>query len=191
MNGAASLADVLKKIHPYSKKCKEALDQSVSTVFHPRGYFLAHSDSVPDYVYFLEKGFAVSYRYHKDVKVVTAFWKPGEIILSPKSFFSRTKSEELIQLAMDSQLKSLSWDATRNFCNNFKEANIYARTLAIIYNSRSEQLITDLHLLTAEEHYLKLIRTYPRIEGIVSQELISSYLNITPQSLSRIKKNLS
>ncbi len=191
MNVADDLVDVLNKMYPCSPQCKVLLDQAVSAVTQPKGYFLVHSDTISSYIYFLEKGCAVSYRYQKDKKIVTGFWKPGDIIISPKSFFSQCRSEELIQLTMNSQLKSLSWEVANDLFDKHQEANIYARIITANYLTRSEQLIADLHHLSAGERYQKLIRTYPGIEGHVSQDLISSYLNITPQSLSRVKKTAS
>jgi len=44
---------------------------------------------------------------------------------------------------------------------------------------------------SAEERYLKFIKTYPKLFEQVPQNQIASYLGITPQSLSRIRKELS
>lgn len=44
---------------------------------------------------------------------------------------------------------------------------------------------------TAEEKYLELIESNAQISERLSQNLIASYLGIAPETLSRIKKNLS
>jgi CRP-like cAMP-binding protein len=43
----------------------------------------------------------------------------------------------------------------------------------------------------AEKNYLDFIRRYPDIEQSVPQHQLASYLGITPESLSRIRKQLS
>jgi CRP-like cAMP-binding protein len=43
----------------------------------------------------------------------------------------------------------------------------------------------------AEKSYLEFIRCYPDIEQSVPQHQVASYLGITPESLSRIRKQLS
>jgi CRP-like cAMP-binding protein len=45
--------------------------------------------------------------------------------------------------------------------------------------------------LTAEEKYLDFIRRYPELEQKVPQHQVASYLGITPESLSRIRKQLT
>jgi ribosomal protein L10 len=45
--------------------------------------------------------------------------------------------------------------------------------------------------LTAEEKYLKLTNTYPDIIQRVPQHMIASYLGITAETLSRIRKQIT
>jgi hypothetical protein len=43
---------------------------------------------------------------------------------------------------------------------------------------------------SAKDRYLQLIERYPKIEQLVPQYQIASYLGILPESLSRMKKQL-
>lgn len=43
--------------------------------------------------------------------------------------------------------------------------------------------------LTAQERYLNMMKNNPELIQRISQKHIASYLGITPQSLSRIRKN--
>jgi CRP-like cAMP-binding protein len=45
--------------------------------------------------------------------------------------------------------------------------------------------------LSAEEKYLKLLEVAPDIMNRASQQHIASYLSITPETLSRIRKKIS
>jgi Mn-dependent DtxR family transcriptional regulator len=47
------------------------------------------------------------------------------------------------------------------------------------------------HTDSAEERYLEFIHTYPNLEQYVAQKYIASYLGITPEFLSKVRKNLS
>ena len=44
--------------------------------------------------------------------------------------------------------------------------------------------------LTADEKYLQLVKTYPHIVQRVPQHMIASYLGISPETLSRLRKQL-
>jgi len=52
------------------------------------------------------------------------------------------------------------------------------------------QRISRIYSESAEERYLKLIKTNPQIIQSVPQHYITSYLGIKPQSLSRIRKQI-
>jgi CRP-like cAMP-binding protein len=55
----------------------------------------------------------------------------------------------------------------------------------------AQQKLIDAQTETAEEKYLKLLKNAPDIVQNIPQHYIASYLNIKPQSLSRIRKNIS
>lgn len=44
---------------------------------------------------------------------------------------------------------------------------------------------------SAEERYLEFLKTYPSIVRRVPQRMLASYLGVSPETLSRIRKNLS
>ncbi len=55
----------------------------------------------------------------------------------------------------------------------------------------TQQKIINTQTESAEEKYLKLLKNNPEIVQRIPQHYIASYLGIKPQSLSRIRKNLS
>jgi CRP-like cAMP-binding protein len=58
------------------------------------------------------------------------------------------------------------------------------------YIALQRRLILSLSQ-SAEEKYIKLTNTYPDIIQRVPQHMIASYLGITPETLSRIRKQIS
>jgi predicted transcriptional regulator len=51
-----------------------------------------------------------------------------------------------------------------------------------------QQQQIQLLTLSAKERYQILLQVFPNIQNRIAQNHIASYLGITPQSLSRIKK---
>jgi CRP-like cAMP-binding protein len=56
--------------------------------------------------------------------------------------------------------------------------------------AKDERIVSALSA-SAEERYLQFLATYPSIVRRVPQTMLASYLGITPETLSRIRKNLS
>lgn len=54
-----------------------------------------------------------------------------------------------------------------------------------------DQRIVSTLSASAEERYLEFMRVYPSIALRVPQSMLASYLGVTPETVSRIRKNLS
>jgi len=60
---------------------------------------------------------------------------------------------------------------------------------SLFIDKQAQQI--DLLTLTAEERYLKLLKRQPHIVQRTPQKHIASYLGITPESFSRIRKKIT
>lgn len=60
---------------------------------------------------------------------------------------------------------------------------------SLFIHKQTQQI--DLLMLTAEERYVKLLERQPEIVQRTPQKHIASYLGITPESFSRIRKKIS
>ena len=181
------LFQLLASLHPLSTELREALTKVLKPVSFPKGHYLVQAQTAAHHAWFLEKGFAVAFQYQGNKRLVTDFWQEGEIILSPKSFFEQWATDEIIQVTVESNLLSISYTAFRELTEDFPVVNYLARDVTAHYYARSEERIVDIHTMSTWDRYLKVLKTYAGIEQYVSQEVIASYLNITPQSLSRLK----
>ncbi len=66
----------------------------------------------------------------------------------------------------------------------------YSRKIANKVFLDAKRRMEELLYYTPEQRYLNLLKRSPKIFQKVPQKFISSYLGITPQSLSRIRKRL-
>jgi CRP-like cAMP-binding protein len=55
----------------------------------------------------------------------------------------------------------------------------------------SQERIQVAISMSAEEKYLHFITTYPQLANRVPRHMLASFLGMTPESLSRIKKKLA
>jgi hypothetical protein len=70
----------------------------------------------------------------------------------------------------------------------FPPTETLGRLLAVRYVAFYKKRVIDLVTRSAWERYTDLLEAHARIEQKVSQDIIASYLGITPWSLSRLKK---
>jgi CRP-like cAMP-binding protein len=107
------------------------------------------------------------------------------------SFLSGLPATYNIDAVQDSEILLLEKSARDELLDNCPKMERFFRLLIEANHVATQQRIADALGTSAEERYLKFIKTYPRIFEQVPQNQIASYLGITPQSLSRIRKDLT
>ena len=185
---ATYVLDVLEAFHPISETSKRALEKELVALSLPKNHFLLEAPRIADQLYFLRTGFAMGYSYVDSEKFIETFWKQGQIVTSATSFFEQVPSMEFIQLMDNAELLCLSHAGFQRLIAGYHD--LRQVFFKVISGSFRETRISFLesHTLTATQRHQKLLQTYPGIEQIVPQENIASWLGITPQSLSRIKR---
>ena len=59
------------------------------------------------------------------------------------------------------------------------------------YAAAKDRRIINALSMSVEERYLDFMKTYPAIALRVPQRMLASYLGVSPETLSRVRKNLS
>ena len=107
------------------------------------------------------------------------------------SFLSGAPSTHNIDALQDSELLLLEKPSREKLFEAIPKMERFFRLLLESNYISTHKRINDSLSASAEERYLTFIRTYPRMMEEIPQHQIASYLGITPQSLSRIRKELS
>ncbi|HMI67797.1 MAG TPA: Crp/Fnr family transcriptional regulator [Cyclobacteriaceae bacterium] len=182
------LFKVLSAIHPLSKNFKRALERELLPLSLPKHHMLLEVPDISRYAYFLSSGFAMAFAFVHGKKVTEAFWTPGQILVASSSFFEQVPSAEYIQLMDKSELLCISYDSVQKLFSLYPEATHLYRIIMNRQYGQSRMRVQDFRRLSAQERLEKLISIIPDIEQTIPQESIASYLGITPQSLSRLKR---
>ena len=112
-------------------------------------------------------------------------------ISDPYSALTGEPSEYNIDALEDSELLILERGAEQQL---LLEIPKFERMFRLLLENRfvaNQRRITASLSTSAEDRYLSFLKTYPAIAQRVPQSQIASYLGITPQSLSRIRKELA
>lgn len=185
------LFEVLQRIQPLSDVFQEAIEEALTELSLPKGYFLMEAPRVAEYIYFIESGFAQAYYYEDGEKLTSAYWKSGQFVVSFQSFTEQKPSTEYIQLMTHSKVWCLSYESMNRLLEEHAEGRQLYRQMLHAHVIRSQKHVRDMQRLKAEDRFQNLIRTFPRIEQLVTQRSIATYLGITSQSLSRMKKGMA
>ncbi len=106
------------------------------------------------------------------------------------AFFSSEKAIMTVEVIQDAILYRIT-DKDKEYLYQQipKIEHFFRIKLEKAFASFQKRILTNLSL-TAKERYLSFIKTYPNIEKSIKNYHIASYLGITTESLSRIRKEL-
>ncbi len=156
-----------------------------------KGTVLLRQDEVCSEVYFVTSGLLRSYTVDNAGKEHVIQFAPENWWLSDRnSFLFNEPSLFFIDAIEETEIVVLThsfFDIAAGI-TGFNEFNTRA-----LHNQvrQHQQRISLLIGATAEERYIDFIERYPNLLLRVPQWMIASYLGITPESLSRVRKELA
>jgi CRP-like cAMP-binding protein len=141
---------------------------------------------------FVDKGILRSYDIDKyDSEVTKYFIRQGQFVVDLESFYNNSPSESAIQAVVPTRIYAISR-------SNWSKVSEEIPKLFILSKSLTEATLLNkikdndfLNYGTARDKYEAFLKRYPDLATQLPQHLIASYLKITPQSLSRLRKQLA
>lgn len=170
----------------------EQLAAALKTMSVTKGEYLLQPGEVCEHSFFVEKGLLRSYTIDEGGKEHIIQFAPENWFLSDRSsaYFNEA-SEFYIEAIEDSEVVLIDHDfmiKAAGISNAFRQ---YNEKLLQNHIRHLQKRINLLLGATAEKRYLDFIHLYPDLLLRVPQWMIASYLGITPESLSRVRKELA
>lgn len=170
--------------------------ESIKRFFMPKKIrkrqYLLNAGDVCQYITFVEKGllrsFTIDDRAHEHVMQFAA---EGWWISDINSLLTGEEAVYNIEALEDSELFLLSNGAMDDMMQQFPAMERYFRLLMQRNNISLQRRIISSLSYSAEQKYTKLMAELPDIISRAPQQYIASYLGITPETLSRIRRQVS
>lgn len=152
--------------------------------------FLISEGQICRSLYFLESGCMRGF-YNIDGKDVTQwFGFENNFVTSFRSFTAQVPSVEYIQALEDCVLWTISYEDFKKLLLHHSEIEKFVRLMYEHYYIRLEERYSNAHFKTATERYEDLLQNHPHILQRIPLGHIASYLGISQETLSRIRKKI-
>jgi CRP-like cAMP-binding protein len=156
-----------------------------------RRQFILQEDEVCRHYTFVADGcFKVFQVDKKGVEHNLQFAAENDWIMIIDSFYSEKKSNVFIEAIEPSTICQISRPDLIYFVRTYPK---FDRNFRVIVETRFAELenrFLQIVSATAEERYLAFLRQYPALSQRLPNTQIASYLGITPEFLSRIRKKI-
>lgn len=165
----------------------EALPFFKTEVIKKNAYF-SKAGRVSDKLGFVVDGLLRSFYTIKNKDATTFFLTPGSVACALLSFLQTIPAVENIQALQTSTIVTIKRkDLETLYHENWKWQQA-GRVLIENYYIKMEQRSISLQNQTALERYRAFTREFPEIVQSVPQHYIASFLGVSPETLSRIRK---
>src|SRR5688572_15542162 len=151
--------------------------------------YLLQAGDINQYENFVNKGCLRAYTVDDDGQEhIAMFGLEGWWISDLYSFLTNTPATQHIDALEDSEVLSIEKSDLEKLYEQVPKFNrFFLKLLQNAFVAHQRRILASISQ-TAEEQYLEFVRRYPSIEQRVPQSQIASYLGLTPETISRIRR---
>jgi CRP-like cAMP-binding protein len=139
---------------------------------------------------FIETGLFRHYINHEGIEETYFFSSENEFVCDYDSFINKTVSDKNIQALEDTIIYSISYDNLQLFYSKVKNGERFGRLFLEQVFSRAIKHILSTHTDSAEQRYHNFLKQFKHLQQRIPQYYIASFVGVTPQSLSRIRRRM-
>lgn len=185
------ISHLTKRIELTEEQTSKITDFITIKQFSKGDFILQPGDYSSDF-YFIEKGVLRSYTIDENGKEhIIQFGTENWLIGDRNSSLCKEASKFYIQAIEDATIIIVN-DELNQLIQQMNPAYLNAQLILLQNHVRHLQdRINSLLSASAKTRYLEFIKLYPTILPRIPQWMIASYLGITPESLSRVRKDIA
>jgi len=165
----------------------EALINSIEVRSVDKKVRLTDVEETEKYLYFVIKGLARKFFYKGKEEVITQIAKEGELISSSVSYFSGMPSGYVIETIEPTTFYSLHHDRAEQLYSRYPKLERLSRLIITELFLQKEVWELERIRYSTKERFLRFMTDNPELFQRVPQKYLASYLNIKPETFSRLK----
>lgn len=144
-----------------------------------------------EHIYFIKKGSVRGFIKEGDKDITTWITAENELVTSIYGLSKKRPALENMQALEDCEMLTLTLADLENLYLQFPEFNIVTRKLLERYYQDAEGRAFIARLTNAENKYTQFLAKYGHLSNRIPLKYIASFLGMTLETLSRVRKRLS
>ncbi len=184
-----TITDFLKDLVDFSERELEDILSHFQKEIVSKGQPLVEQGQVCRKLYYVEKGIGRNYYLNSDGKEITQlFFGEGRFMTSLESFFEESPSLYNVEMLEDAEIHSISKNELELLFDRYHKMEKLGRLLSTEMLTKVVHKLNAIQFQTAKERYEYMLTEYPDIIYRVPLGMIASYLGMSQETLSRIRK---
>lgn len=165
----------------------KALTQAMEVRSYDKKVRVLELGDTEEYLHFITKGLVRKYFYKGSNEIITQLAKEGEIVSSSVSFFSGQPSTYVVETIEHSIFLSLRKTELEKMYDQYPLIEKLGRLLITDLFLQKEYWELDRIRYNTKERFVHFVLENSDLFRRVPQKYLASYLNIKPETFSRLK----
>ncbi|MGB3588162.1 MAG: Crp/Fnr family transcriptional regulator [Tunicatimonas sp.] len=157
----------------------------------PKNSFLLQPIEICRATYYINQGLIRLYYVKDGEDKIRQFFFERSFFTDITSFLTQQPTKLYLQAIEDTELTTIPRDKLNQLYSSSPKFERMGRMIAEYTALGIANRMDSLFLYSPEERYLNLIRNRPRVSQRIPQYMVASYLGVTPEGLSRIKRRVA
>ncbi len=188
MNKEEIINTISNKYAPLNEECKSEFFNNSKIITLKKGETLVKEGQHSDKAYFVVSGSARAYYLNEGKDITDWFAFEKDFICAINSFFQNVPSPHFIEVLEETILLVISKDNLLKLSDKYHDFERLTNRVATKTMLKLQARIVSMQFQSAEQKYQNILSAYPNITQRVPLTHIASYIGITLETLSRIRK---
>lgn len=183
----------LEQLATISKEDWDFFTSKLQRQIIPKKTIFLKVNEIENTISFVESGVVRLFmpKENPDKEITFGFSFNNQFVSAYDSFLTQKPSAYQLQALTETTLLSITHSDLQDVYKTTQIGNLIGRLTAerlFLLKSKREQNLLNL---TAEQRYVKLFKERPELLRVIPLKYISSYIGVTAQALSRIRKRMT
>jgi CRP-like cAMP-binding protein len=156
----------------------------------PKGTVLLKEGMISKACYAVVKGCIREYYIKDGLEKTTSFFTEGQAVNSFSSYTNHVPSKHFLECSEDCLLTVGSQSLIDQMCERIPRLSEFIKSEVEKDAGALQERMATFMISSPEERFVDLLENNPSLINRVPQHQIASYIGVTPESLSRIRKRL-
>ncbi|MEQ9307106.1 MAG: hypothetical protein RJQ14_24545 [Marinoscillum sp.] len=156
-----------------------------------RGSYLLRPGQICTSHFLIKEGVARKFYKHNDKEITTEIYFHDDVAISLDSYIMRKPAEVYIEALTDLEVSIIDYTRFDLVKRKYAEVMMLDKMFIEYYAVWFEQRLKEFQILDASQRYLNLLEKESRVVQMLPVTIIASYLNVSLETLSRIRSKIS
>ena len=176
-----------KKYHTLPVPCLERLAEAIVPFKTRKGTKLLEEGQVQNYLLYVEKGLLRQYYFKYNKELTENLACDNEVVMCLESFLRRVPSTLVVEALENSAVWGIAYDDLQRITAESHEIELLYRSILEHSLVESQRKADMLRFEPSHVRYKRLLEYYPEIIKCAPLVYIASFLQMTPETLSRVR----